>query len=88
MSSGTFRLQKGLTSDGVLKVIRQDLEALGFEVEKGKRRGQKSERPVFFGEDGLPELRCEVDAFHSEWQCGLESEAGKAWLGNAVYRDL
>lgn len=84
----TVHLVKGLTSDGVLKVIRDDLVSLGFEVEKGKRKGQKIERPVFFGEDGQPELRYEVDAFHSEWRCGLEVEAGRAWMGNAVYRDL
>lgn len=85
---GTMHLEKGFTSDGVLKVIREDLVSLGFEVEKGKRRGQKIERPVFFGEDGLPELRYEVDGFHPSWRCGLEVEAGRAWLGNAVYRDL
>jgi hypothetical protein len=87
-SIGTAHLDKGLTSDGVLKVIRDDLLTLGFEVEKGKRSDQKIERPVFFGENGLPELRYEVDAFHPEWRCGLEVEAGRAWMGNAVYRDL
>ena len=87
-SIGTLTLDKGLTSDGVLKIIRDDLVELGFDVERGKRRGQKIERPVFFGENGLPELRYEVDAFHSPWKCGLEVEAGRAWLGNAVYRDL
>lgn len=84
----TIKLEKGLTSDGVLKVLRGDLVGLGFEVERGKRRGQKIERPVFFGEDGLPALRYEVDAFNPQWRCGLEVEAGRAWMGNAVYRDL
>lgn len=63
---GTLHLDKGLTSDSVLSVLRDDLTALGFNVERGKRRGQKIERPVFFGEDGLPELKYEVDAFHPE----------------------
>ena len=63
---GTIHLDKSLTSDGVLSVLRNDLTIHGFDVEGGKRRGQKIERPVFFGEDGLPELRYEVDAFHPE----------------------
>ena len=85
---GTQRRTKGLTSDRVLAVLRPELEQLGFAVERGKRRADKIERPVFFGEDGTPTVRYEVDAFHEEWQCGLEIEAGRAWLGNAVYRDL
>ena len=85
---GTTHLSKGLTSDQVLSTLREDLTQLGFEVEAGKKRGQKIERPVFFGEDGLPALKYEVDAYHPGWRCGLEIEAGRAWMGNAVYRDL
>lgn len=84
----TAHLKKGLTSDQALSVLRKDLEAIGFEVEKGKRGDQKIARPVFFGIDGDPTLRYEIDAFHSEWNCGLEVEAGRAVMGNAVYRDL
>jgi len=43
---------------------------------------------VFFGENGEPTLKYEVDAYHPKWRCGLEVEAGRAWMGNAVYRDL
>ena len=84
----TEPLAKGLTSDQVLNLLRQDLVQLGFEVEEGKRRAQKIQRPVFYGENGVPTIRYEVDAYNSEWQCGLEIEAGRAWMGNAVYRDL
>ena len=84
----TPKLKKGLTSDRVLEVIRSDLTDIGFDVEQGKRRDEKIERPVFFGEQGKPTLRYEIDAFHPEWRCGLEVEAGRAWMGNAVYRDL
>jgi len=61
---------------------------LGFDVEAGKLREQKIERPVFFGENGVATLRYQIDAYHPEWECGLEIEAGRAWMGNAVYRDL
>jgi len=84
----TRELEKGLTSDQVLSVLSKDLLQLGFEVELGKRKDQKIHRPVFFGENGEPTLKYEVDAFHKEWKCGLEVEAGRGWMGNAVYRDL
>jgi hypothetical protein len=72
----------------VLSVIREDLIAIGFDVEGGKKADQKIKRPVFFGENGRPQLQYEIDAYHSTWRCGLEVEAGRAWMGNAVYRDL
>ena len=85
---GTLGLKKGLTSDTVLLELRDDLTGLGFEVEGGKRRTEKIERPVFYGENGIPLLKYEVDAFHPVWRCGLEVEAVRALRGGAVYRDL
>ena len=85
---GTAQLEKGLTSDQALDVLRSNLVALGFEVEAGKRTEDKIKRPVFFGENAQPDLQYEVDAWHPEWRAGLEVEAGRAWMGNAVYRDL
>ena len=85
---GTVSLDKGLTSDQVLSMMRSDLVSLGFDVEAGKKAAQKIKRPVFFGENGKPELQYEIDAYHPTWRCGLEIEAGRAWMGNAVYRDL
>lgn len=84
----TIRLKKGLTSDKVLSKLRNGLVKIGFEVEAGKRKEEKIERPVFYGENGSPTLRYEIDAYHPLWKCGLEIEAGRAWMGNAVYRDL
>lgn len=84
----TVALDKGLTSDKVLATLRPDLIEIGFDVEGGKARDQKIQRPVFYGEHGQPTLRYEIDAYHSGWRCGLEVEAGRAWMGNAVYRDL
>jgi hypothetical protein len=84
----THDLDKGLTSDEVLAVLSEGLSEMGFEVETGKRRTQKIERPVFYGENGTPILNYQIDAYHPSWRCGLEIEAGRAWMGNAVYRDL
>ncbi len=84
----TLDLSKGLTSDQVLATLAPDLIELGFAVETGKSAAAKVERPVFYGENGLPSLRYQIDGFHPEWRCGIEIEAGRAWMGNAVYRDL
>jgi hypothetical protein len=84
----TKTLPKGLTSDGVLATLCSDLQALGFTVEIGKRGQDKIKRPVFFGENGEPGLQYEIDGFHSDWKCGLEIEAGRGGMGNALYRDL
>jgi hypothetical protein len=61
---------------------------LGFQVEIAKNKAGRIERPVFYGENGVPTLRYQIDAYHPDWKCGLEVEAGRAWMGNAVYRDL
>ena len=84
----TTSLKKGLTSDSVLTILAVALEKIGFAVERGKTSAQKIDRPVFYGENGQPTLKYEIDAFHTEWKCGLEVEAGRALMGNAIYRDL
>lgn len=85
---GTMHLKKGLASNEVLMAIRDDLVMLGFEVEASKIKADKIQRPVFFGENGQPTLMYEIDAYHPIWRCGFEVEAGRAWMGNAIYRDL
>jgi hypothetical protein len=87
-SIGTTELSKGLSSDAVMAVLRNDLCKLGFEIEVGKTTAAKLKRPVFFGQDGRPSRQYEIDGFHPSWRCGIEVEAGRAWMGNAIYRDL
>ena len=84
----TPKLGKGLTRDRVLAEPRDDSIELGVAVETGKRKDQKIKRPIFYGENGVPSIQYEIDAFHGGWRCGLEIEAGRAWMGNAIYRDL
>jgi len=52
---GTMALTKGLKSDAVMAILRDDLCKLGFEIEAGKSGATKLKRPVFFGQDGNPE---------------------------------
>jgi hypothetical protein len=47
---GTASLEKGLSSDAVLAVLRNDLHALGFMLETDKKASGKLKRPVFFGD--------------------------------------
>lgn len=79
---------QGLKSDEVLALLGPDLVEIGFQVETSKKKVGKLQRPVFFGENGTPTLRYEIDAYHPDLKCGLEIEAGRGWMGNAVYRDL
>lgn len=85
---GTEVRDDGLKSDEVLSVVREDLMDLEFQVEAGKRKQDKIKRPVLYGENGEPDLHYFVDGYHPEWECGIEVEAGRAWKGNAIYRDL
>ena len=69
-----------------------ELKLLGrsrrFAIEQSKTSAGKIRRPVYFGESGVPSLAYEIGGFHAEWRCGIEIEAGRGWMGNAVYRDL
>jgi hypothetical protein len=58
---------KRFGSDNVLCLLAEDLLSLGFDVETSKKKTGKIDRPVFFGEGGVPSLRYQVDAFHAEW---------------------
>ena len=77
-----------LSSDEVLAALQPGLKAAGYAVETGKRRDQKISRPVLFGENGLPQVSYEIDAFHDELGIAVEVEAGRGAANNADYRDL
>ena len=77
-----------LSSDQVLAALQPGLHGIGYAVETGKRREQKISRPVLFGENGLPQVSYEIDAFHDELGIAVEVEAGRGAANNADYRDL
>jgi hypothetical protein len=84
----TTTFESRMESDDVLRVIEPGLIGLGFAVESGKSRDGKLPRPVFFGDEGTYLRTYEIDAFESEQGIALEVEAGRATMGNAIYRDL
>jgi hypothetical protein len=80
---------KRMESNDVLAVLANDLERqLGFQVERGKKTIGKLPRPVFFGDEGTYLRKYEIDVFEEQSGIALEVEAGRATMGNAVYRDL
>lgn len=78
----------GLSSDQVLAELREGLEHLGFEVERGKRSTEKVRRTVLYGESGRPEVNYDIDAFNDYLGAALEVEAGRGAANNADYRDI
>jgi hypothetical protein len=81
--------EERMESNEVLRVLADDLESgMGFTVERGKKRLGKLPRPVFFGDEGSYLRTYEIDAFEPNNGIALEVEAGRATMGNAVYRDL
>ncbi len=75
-------------SNAVLAAVRPGLSALGYAVEGSDEQNKRINRPVFFGENGYPSLNYQVDAFHPDYDCGIEIEAGRATRSNAIYRDI
>lgn len=76
------------SSDAVLRALTPGLVRLGYEVETGKKRGEKVRRPVLFGDDGRPQLTYEVDAFHDAEGVVVEVEAGRGAQNGADYRNI
>ncbi|MET3557097.1 hypothetical protein ABID29_000206 [Streptococcus rupicaprae] len=77
-----------LASNVVLEILRQDLEALGYQVEKGKKKDELIRIPVLFGENGIERVSYEVDAFHSEEKTVIEVEAGRAVTNYQFLKDF
>jgi hypothetical protein len=87
-SISTETQKTGLTSDAVLAALAPGLVTLNYVVETDKTHSGKIKRPVLFGENGVPEVSYEVDAFHDQLGVAVEVEAGRGARGNANYRDI
>ena len=76
------------TSNKVLEILRPELEKIGFDVERGKKKTEKLERPVFFGEMGEVGLSFDIDAYHKNHGIAMEVEAVRTIRANALYKAL
>lgn len=77
-----------LTSNDVLKILSQDLEILGYQVERGKKKDEVIRVPVLFGENGTERVSYEVDAFHPNEKTVIEVEAGRAVTNYQFLKDF
>lgn len=75
-------------SDTVLRALERDLVEIGWQIESGKKAGQKIYRPVLYGDQGKTRVSYEIDGWHPASKIVLEIESGRGWMGNAFYRDL
>ena len=77
-----------LKSNEVLFTIAQDLENIGYKVEKSKRLEDKILVPVLFGLNGILEKSFEADAYNEKESTVIEVEAGRGVLNNQFLKDL
>lgn len=77
-----------LSSDGVLKVISDDLKQLNFKVEESKAKADKIEVPVLFRLNNEPDKYFHADAVSFDEKIVLEVEAGRAYVNNQFLKDV
>lgn len=75
-------------SNEVLSFIAENLELIGYQVEKGKTKENKIKVPVLYGENGKMEKSFDADAYHKLHRTVVEVEAGRALANNQFLKDL
>ena len=78
----------GMESDAVLARTHGRVEGAWVRSRGGRKKAGKPPRPVFFGDEASYLRTFEIDAFEPTHGTALEAEAGRATMGNAIYRDL
>lgn len=77
-----------LSSDGVLKVIANDLKEVGFLVEEGKTKEEKIHVPVLFSLNNRIDKSFNADAVSLDGKIVIEVEAGRAFRNNQFLKDI
>ena len=88
INSETHTGLNNLESDSVLSILAPDLERIGYQVEKSKKRSDKIRVPVLFGQHGKTNLAFEVDAYSPALQTIIEIEAGRAVVNYQFLKDF
>lgn len=81
-------LKYQLPSNDVLGILSEDIEKLGYRVEKSKRAEDKIQVPVLFGRNGLLEKYFEADGYNQLEQTVIEVEAGRAVTNYQFLKDI
>ena len=74
-------------SNSVLLKISKSLIDIGFQVEAGKKKNEKINVPVLFGEQGKSLQSFDADAYHAKGGLVLEVEAGRAVTNYQFLKD-
>ena len=77
-----------MNSNEVLELVREDLESIGFKVERSRAREDKIVVPVLFGRNGEIEKYFEADGYNEKTQTVIEVEAGRAYSNHQFLKDL
>lgn len=77
-----------LSSDGVLRFLRPQLEALGFTIEAGKSKGEKIPVPVLFGLNNHIDKAFDADGLSKDGKIVIEVEAGRAVVNYQILKDI
>lgn len=80
--------ENNLNSDGVLKIIGDDLKLLNFIVEESKAKDDKIQVPVLFSLNNKIDKFFDADALSSDEKIVLEVEAGRAYVNNQFLKDV
>jgi hypothetical protein len=75
-------------SDKVLELLSEDLRAIGFQIERGKKKVDQIAIPVLFGENGRVEKSFSTDGYHPGHRYMLEVEAGRGVTNYQFLKDL
>lgn len=75
-------------SNKVLSFIAEDLDGLGYLVERSKAREDKISVPVLFGRNGKKEKWFDADAYNRKEKTVIEVEAGRAFTNYQFLKDL
>lgn len=84
LSSSKYQLQ----SNEVLHIIADDIESLGYQVERSKKAEDKIKVPVLFGRNGTLEKYFEADCYNIEEKVVIEVEAGRAVSNYQFLKDI
>lgn len=75
-------------SNEVLEIVREDLEKIGFTIEKSKKRDDKIRVPVLFGLNNKIDKFFDADGISEDLSIVLEVEAGRAYRNNQFLKDI
>lgn len=76
------------SSNEVLEIVRDDLEQIGFKIEKSKKQDDKIRVPVLFGLNNKIDKFFDADGISEDLSIVLEVEAGRAYRNNQFLKDI